>query len=292
MFMNDWYKPCALVACYEGEDDPNKDDLNKDDLNKDKKSDDKLDDVKPPEGFTPEQQKKFNDAIAAERRKQETKYRKELEKTEATYKELLANNKSLTEKERQTLQENLETIQGQLRSKEQQAAQEKKELEAAYQGKLAATMRRAEIAEARWRDSTIMRALQDAAVEHESYNTRQVVTLLKDWTKLVEKVDANGKGTGQFDVMVDFPDKDATTGQEIKTARTPSEAVKRMTELPEFQNLFKRNVVSGVGGNSAIGGLTPGSNGKIDVRNLTPDQYQKVRAENPELLGLRRNRRR
>ena len=36
------------------------------------------DDVKTPEGFTPEQQKKFNDAIATERRKQETKYRKEL----------------------------------------------------------------------------------------------------------------------------------------------------------------------------------------------------------------------
>ena len=101
----------------------------------------------------------------------------------------------------------------------------------------------------------------------------------------------SGKGTGQFDVMVDFPDKDATTGQEIKTTKTPNEAVKRMTEIAEYQNLFRRNVVSGVGGNSAIGGLTTGSNGRIDPRNLTPDQYQKVRAENPELLGLRRRRR-
>ena len=92
-------------------------------------------------------------------------------------------------------------------------------------------------------------------------------------TRLVEKVDANGKGTGQFDVMVDFPDKDATTGQSVMTSKTPTEAVKRMTEIPEFQNLFRKNVVSGVGGNSAIGGLTPGSNGRIDVRNLTHDQY-------------------
>ena len=247
------------------------------------------DEVKPPEGFTPEQQKKFNDAIAAERRKQETKYRKELEKTEATYKELLANNKSLTEKERQTLQENLETIQGQLRSKEQQAAQEKKELEASYQGKLTVAERRAEIAEMRWRDLTIERALQDAAIEHEAYNTRQVVTLLTGMTKLVESVDEKtGKGNGQFKVMVEFPDNDATTGQEIMTTKTPNEAVKRMTEIAEFQNLFRKNVVSGVGGNSAIGGLTTGSNGRIDPRELTPDQYQKVRAENPELLGLRR----
>jgi len=282
MFVNDWYKSCALTACYEGEEGGDPPPANPD----------KVDEVKPPEGFTPDQQKKFNDAIAAERRKQETKYRKELEKTEATYKELLANSKSLTEKERQTLQDNLETIQGQLRSKEQQAAQEKKELEAAYQGKLTAAEQRAVAAEQRWRDSTIVRALQDAAVENEAYNTRQVTTLLKDWTKLVESVDEKtGKGNGQFKVMVEFPDNDATTGQAIMTTKTPGEAVKRMTEIAEYQNLFRKNVVSGVGGNSAIGGLTPGSNGRIDVRNLTPDQYQKIRAENPELLGLRRRRR-
>ena len=85
-----------------------------------------------------------------------------------------------------------------------------------------------------------MRALQDAAIEHESYSTTQVVTLLKSMTRLVEKVDANGKGTGQFDVMVDFPDKDATTGQSVMTSKTPTEAVKRMTEIPEFQNLFRK----------------------------------------------------
>lgn len=284
MLVTELYKCCALVGCYEGE-NPEEGDAPP------PNPAEKLDEVKPPEGFSPEQQKKFNDAIASERRKQEAKYRKELEKTEATYKELLANNNSLTEKERKTLQDNLDTIQGQLRSREQQAAQEKKELETSYQGKLAAAEQRAIAAEQRWRDSTIMRALQDAAVEHEAYSTRQVVMLLKDWTRLVEKVDANGKGTGQFDVMVDFPDKDATTGHEIKTTKTPSEAVKRMTDVTEYQNLFRRNVVSGVGGNSAIGGLTPGSNGRIDVRSLTHEQFLKVRAEHPELLGLRRKRR-
>jgi len=190
------------------------------------------------------------------------------------------------------LQENLDTIQGQLRSREQQAAQEKKELETSFQNKLATAERRAEIAEVRWRSSTIERALQDAAIEHEAYSTRQVVTLLTGMTKLVESVDERtGKPNGQFKVMVDFPDKDATTGEEVMTSKTPSEAVKRMTELPEFQNLFRKNVVSGIGGNSAIGGLTPGSNGRIDVRNLTHEQFLKVRAENPELLGLRRRRR-
>ncbi len=279
MYLNEWYEFSALLTCYDGEGDPPP------------VLPPNPDDITPPEGFTPEQQKKFNDAIAAERRKQEAKYRKEFEKTELTYKELLANSKSLTEKERQTLQVNLETIQGQLRSKEQQAAQEKKELEASYQGKLTVAEQRAISAEQRWRDSTIVRALQDAAVEHEAWSAKQIVTTLKDWTVLVEKLDGSGKGTGHFDVVVNFPDKDSATGQEIQTSKSPSEAVKRMTEIAEFQNLFRKNVVSGVGGNSAIGGLTPGSNGRLDVRNLSPDQYQKVRAENPELLGLRRRRR-
>lgn len=291
MCMSNWYKVCARVTCCEGEEGGHEV-LGELDALSGLSGTVSNDEIRPPEGFTPEQQKKFNDAIAVERRKQETKYRKELEKTELTYKELLANSKSLTEKERQTLQENLETIQGQLRSKEQQANQEKRELEATYKTKLAATEKRAEEAELRWRDSTITRALQDAASEHEAYNNKQVVTILKDMTRLVETIDERtGKGSGQFNVMVEFPDKDATTGQEIKTSKTPSEAVKRMTEIAEFQNLFRKNVVSGVGGNSAIGGLTPGSNGRIDPRTLSPDQYLKVRAENPELLGLRRRRR-
>lgn len=293
MLTNDWYKPCALIACYDGEEDTsNANDTEQNGTDDKEKKTDKGDSIKPPEGFTPEQQKKFNDAIASERRKQEAKYRKELERTEATYKELLANSESLTEKERQTLQENLETIQGQLRSKEQQAAQEKKELETAYQKKLVAAEKRAQEAETRWRDSKIVRSLQDAAIENDAHNVDHIVTWLRPKTKLVESLDEKtGKPNGLFKVVVEFPDKDATTGEEVMTTKTPSEAVKRMAEIDDHKNLFKPNVVSGIGGNSAIGGLTPGSNGRIDVRNLTPEQYQKVRAENPELLGLRRRRR-
>jgi len=30
----------------------------------------------------------------------------------------------------------------------------------------------------------------------------------------------------------------------------------------------------------------------VDVKNLTPQQYAEIRAKNPELLGLRRDKRR
>jgi hypothetical protein len=240
--------------------------------------------AKAPADFTPEQQKKFNEAIAAEKRKWQTS----LQKAEQTYKDMLTNSTTLSEKERKVLEENLATIAGQLRSKEEEAKRKLTETEQTYQNKLKEAEARAESAETRYRQATINRALKDAAHSNDAFNPDQIVRELHAMTKLVEVVDEKtGRATGQFKVVVEFPDKDATTGQDIMTVKSPEEAVKRMKELPESANLFKHNVVSGVGGNSAIGGLTPGSNGRIDPRSLTPAQYREVRAKNPELLGLR-----
>jgi len=84
---------------------------------------------------------------------------------------------------------------------------------------------------------------------------------------------------------------DATTNEQVIMTRSPEEAVKRMKELPEWANLFKSGVVSGIGSSSATGGLIPGQGGKIDVRKLTPQQYREIRSKNPELLGLAPKRR-
>jgi len=89
--------------------------------------------------------------------------------------------------------------------------------------------------------------------------------------------------------MIDFPDIDEKTGEEIKTLRTPMDAVKRMKEIPKiWGNLFKSNVVSGVGAGQ---GVAPGT-GEIDPTTLTSEQYMKLRRENPEKLGLPSRRRR
>lgn len=236
--------------------------------------------------FTQEQ---LNKILAEDRRKHQAA----LVKTEQTYKELLANSQSLTAKERATLEENLATVQGQLRTKEQQAQIEKKELEDRYQAKVGEAEKKAQDWESRYRESTVSRSLQDAAISADAFNPSQVVALLRPLTKLIEVVDEKtGRPTGQFRTIVEFPDTDATTGESIVTSRTPEEAVKRMQELPEvYGNLFKRNVVGGIGANSAVAGIA-GTGGKIDVRNLTPQQYRDIRAKNPELLGLRAKGRR
>jgi len=233
-------------------------------------------------------QEDLNRFLAEDRRKHQV----QLQKMESQLNEL-AKSKSLTEQERQTLKENLDTIAGQLRTKEQQLTLEKRQLEEQYQVKVQDAEKKAQVWEALFRDSTIDRSLQDAAVKHEAFNPAQIVTQLRPWTRMMEIMDEKaGKPTGKYKPVVDMPDVDATTNEQVIMTRSPEEAVKRMKEVPEqWGNLFRSGVVSGIGSSSATGGLMPGKGGQIDVRKLTPQQYREIRAKNPELLGLAPKRR-
>ena len=197
--------------------------------------------------------------------------------------------KDMTEATRKALEENLASIQGQLRTKEQQLALEKQQLEESHGTVVTDLQKRVEFWENLYRDSTVERALLDAAVKNEAFNADQIVVLLRPQTKLLEEVDeGSGKPTGTYRPMVTMDDVDTKTGEPVTMVRTPVEAVKRMKELPEtFGNLFKSGVVSGIGAGQATSGTTLGKGGTVDVRKLSPQQYRKLREENPEALGLR-----
>jgi predicted ribosome quality control (RQC) complex YloA/Tae2 family protein len=233
-------------------------------------------------------QEDLNRILAEDRRKHQT----QLKEQEARLAEVLKS-ASLTEQDRKALQENLVSVQGQLRSVEAQAAKEKQELEQSYQARMVEIEKKATTWESMYRDSTVQRSLQDAAVKNDAFSPSQIVTLLKPMTKLVEQLDPITKRpTGQYEVQVEMMDVNPKTNELEKMVRSPEEAVKRMKELPDqYGNLFKSGVVSGIGSGSATGGFTPGSGGKIDVRKLTPAQYREIRAKNPELLGLAPKRR-
>jgi hypothetical protein len=232
-----------------------------------------------PKTFTQDEVNRF---VAEEKRKQQAA----LLKTEQSFKELLATNQNLSAKERQTLEENLATVQGQLRTKEEQAKMEKKQLEEQLTGKIKEHETRAHEWENRYKTETVTRSLQDAAIQADAFQASQIVALLTPMTRLVEMIDEKtNKSTGKFRPVVDFPDVDAD-GNPAITVRTPEEAVKRMKDLPEtYGNLFKSNVVSGIGANSSTG-VTPGANGKINLRNLNAEQYRELREKNPAALGL------
>jgi hypothetical protein len=234
--------------------------------------------------FTQEQ---VNGIVAADRRKLE----EALKKTEKQYQDLLAS-QSLTEQERKALQANLEMVQGQLRSKEEQLLLEKKQIEEAYACKMQEMEKKASHFETLYRDSTIERALQDAAVKHEAWSPSQVVALLRGQTKMLEETDPKtGKLTGRYKPVVEMLALNTTTGEMETKAYTPEDAVKKMKDTPDtWGNLFRSGVVSGIGAGTATGGLSPGQGGKLtgaQLRNMTHEQYLEIRAKHPELLGLR-----
>jgi len=228
-----------------------------------------------------------NRFLAEDKRKHQTA----LAQVEAKLTEALAD-RTMTEATRKALEENLTAIQGQLRTKEQQLAHEKKQMEEVHTSEVVELKKKVQVWEALYRDSTVERALQDAAVKGDAFNAEQIVVLLRPMTKLLEVVDERtGKTTGKYKPMVEMSDVDPKTGEPVQMVRTPEEAVKRMKELPDtFGNLFKSGVVSGIGAGTAAGGVPGG--GRVDVRKLTPQQYRELREKNPEALGLRPKRKR
>lgn len=224
----------------------------------------------------------INKFLAEDRRKHSQKY----EALEAAYKEAL-NNQTLTSDQRKALEQKLEDVQKTFRSKEQQLEHEKKQIEERYAKDTKDLQERSVMWESRYRQSLLDRELQDAASVNDAFNASQIVALLKPMTQIVEEQDEQGKSTGKFSVVIDLQDVDTKTGEQIITRRTPTDAVKRMRELPQlFGNLFRANVVSGVGSGSATGSGVSG-NGRVDVRNLSPEQYMQLRKSNPAAIGLR-----
>ena len=227
-------------------------------------------------GFTQDQVNKF---LAEDRRKNEAKFKTEkkaeLEKQSADY-QRLSEHTNLTEQERdeyKTKHAEAEAQLAEFRTKEETLRREKKQIEEQLTGKLTTAEKRAKDWETRYQESHVKRELQDAAVKGEAFSPQQMVNTLRPYTTLVPVKDANGKDTGEYQVMVALDEGNGTV-----TQLSPEAAMKRMKELPElYGNLFKANVVSGVGSTSSTAG-TAGNSGPVD-RNLSQDEYRKHRKE-------------
>lgn len=219
--------------------------------------------------FTQEQQDHINKILAEERRKEAQKNEKKLND--------LLQSKNLTEQDRQKVEEAREDLLKQMRTKEENAKLAQKKLEEDFGTKLAEAERRAKEAETKYIDSKVKRALQDAAVAEDAFNPHIVVTVLNDMVKMVED-----------EPMIDFPVRKDDGTSEIQQM-TPVDAVKKMKTLTEqYGGLFKSNVVSGIGGTSGVGGGT--GSGKVNPGKVSMEEYMRLRKENPERLGLPRQR--
>ena len=228
-----------------------------------------------------------NRFMAEDRRKMGVKHEAKQVELETAYKDALAN-QNISGEARERLEGQLEDLQKTFLSKEQQLEQDKTQLEQKYTEEVSGLRDKAEIWETRYMRGLVDRELQDAAIKNDSFSSEQIMSLLNPMTKVVEVLDPEGKGTGEFHPMVDLQDIDQKTGEPIITRRTPMDAVKRMRELPQkFGNLFKSNVVSGVGEGSATGSGLSGT-GMVDASKMSTAQYMEMRKKNPGALGLGR----
>ena len=182
------------------------------------------------------------------------------------------NLQGLTTDERDSLQERITSIEKANMSKEELAIRDRKEAEVKYQEELKTSKDQAGVWKSRFEESTITRALTDAAAKEKAFNTSQVVTLLQHNTTLVETT-VDGKKTGAFEPRVKFVGRDSDNNA-LEMDLTVPQAVAEMKKMSsEYGNLFESGLNGGLGGSNAGGG-----NGKLTDSVLgSQEAYDKNR---------------
>jgi hypothetical protein len=159
----------------------------------------------------------------------------------------------LTKEERTDWEKRVEQLNNSLLSTEELAAKERKKAEEQHARVLQEKEEAVNLWKERYTHSTIQRSLTDAAIQHKSFYPEQIVQILDRNTRLVEELH-DGKPTGRLVPKVTFEDVDKE-GKPVTLTLSPLEAVKRMTEVGKYQNLFEGTGVGGVGGrNHPVGG--------------------------------------
>lgn len=213
--------------------------------------------------------------------KRNKKAQAQLEAAERRYEQLLEN-KSLTEQQRSELEGELNNLQSQLRTREQQAAHEAKKKQELFEKQLGETKQQADHYKNLFESSTRERAILDAAAQHDAYNPSQFISLLSPRTKVVDEINERGEKTGRLVPRVAVTEI-GEDGSPMEVLKTPAQAIEEMKEKAEYGNLFKSNVARGIGEGTSNGTIP----GRVDQTKISDEEYFKNRDTYREQLGLR-----
>lgn len=223
-------------------------------------------------------QDQVNTILAEEKRKHQAKQKEMLQQLEQ-----LQTSTRLSEEERTALNTQVEELRLQTTTSEERARTALERQKKEYDGKLTTATTERDEWRGRYTETAIGHEITNAAVTNEAFAPSQIAAILRPNTRLTEELDETGKPTGRLIPKVKFDalDKD---GKAITLDLTVTEAVKRMKETPDvYGNLFKSNAQGGLGTQAPAG---QGKGGKLDVKNMPPGTYRKIRKENPASLGL------
>ena len=199
----------------------------------------------PDAGFDDKQQEHINKLLAKERRDGQARTQKVLDEFNA-----LKIKDNLTSDERTSLETRLEAIQGECVTKEQKAKLQIDKLTKTLSTTQAELTKRSDQWQSLYTNSTIDGSINSAASTNEAFDAQQIIAMLRPDTKLQEDIDSDGKPTGGYTAKVSFRDVDPE-GKPVTLSLTVDEAVKRMTELPRYANLFRNKAVGGLGGSNS-----------------------------------------
>lgn len=228
------------------------------------------------EGDPPADDKKFtqddvNRVVAEERRKLESKYSGVVEELDALKKKA-----QLTESEREDLNKRLADIKASQQSAEELSKQEISKLTKKHQKELEDLTTAVDSWKKRYTESLIVRSITDSAVRNKAFNPSQLVALVRPDTTLIEELDEGGKPTGELIPQVSFRTSD-DKGKPLTLKLSVDDAIKRMSEMDDFANLFGPEGAGGVGASRRRQ-----SGGDIDPAELArtdPKKYAKLRRE-------------
>jgi len=220
-------------------------------------------------------QDQVNTFLAEEKRKHQ-----KTQQALATELEGLKKNASLTAEEKKVLEKRIEELQNQYMTAEEKARHASEKVQKQTTEQLEALTKERDTWQRLHSQLLIDTQIIKSATENKAYYSEQIAALLRPVTKLVENLDEEGKPNGEYTPKVMFADKDKNDKPIILELTIP-EAVKRMTELDQFGNLFEGSKKGGVGGSGNV------SAQKIDIAKIArenPVEYRKLRKERPELF--------
>jgi hypothetical protein len=184
--------------------------------------------------------------------------------------------------ERAELEKKIEELSRQTMTAEERARQKETKLQKQYEEERLSIEKEKEDWKKRHTELLVSNQLLKSAVSNKAIEPNQLLKMLRNDIRVVQKVDEDGKPTDGFEVRMNLMDTDKNN-KPIELDLTVEEGIKRMTELPQYGNLFEGGKSGGIGGDNAANRR----NGKIDVAKLAktdPAAYRELRKKNPELI--------
>lgn len=187
-----------------------------------------------------------------------------------------------TEADRAAIATQLEDVRAQMMTKEQQAQEALKKARGDRENEIKAEKDRADRYEKTFKQEKVKRELADAAILEKAHRPNQIVDMLTPRARVIDKIGADGKPTGEFETRVKIS---AIKGKElVELDLTATEAVQTMkADRENHGNLFDSGMVGGMG---ASGPRTDGKNKSLE--EMGQDEFTKRYQQDRSSLGLKK----